>query len=429
MAATFPTADSGDTTTLYSRINARLLPFLLLCYLFAYLDRVNVGFAKLQMQTDLGFSDAAYGVGAGIFFIGYVLFELPSNLLLPRIGARRTFGRILVLWGITSACMMFVKSVPAFYAMRFLLGVFEAGFAPGMIFYLSRWYGPSRMARAIAMVFLAGPIGGIIGGPLSAGVMTALAHTGGLAGWQWMFLVEGLPCIVLGIATFLFLPNGPADATWLSAAEKRTLEAEVGVAAAHATSFRDVLKDRRVYGLALAYFCIIASIYAISFWLPAILKAQGVASLTTLGWYTSIPYVAAAVGMVYMGRRSDRVGERRFHCALPAAAAALLFAACALTGVHLAVSLVLLTLVTAALWMAYTVFWAIPPEYIKGPAAAGGIALINTIGLSGGFWGPAAIGWIKTATGSLQPAYFALAGISLLATLIVLTIRLPGTKR
>jgi nitrate/nitrite transporter NarK len=278
------------------------------------------------------------------------------------------------------------------------------------------------------MVFLAGPIGGIVGGPLSASVMSVLGGTAGLAGWQWMFLVEGLPCIVLGVATFLYLPDGPADAAWLSEAERRALEAEVGAAAAHATSFRDVLKDRRVYGLAFAYFCIIASIYAISFWLPAILKAQGVASLITLGWYTAIPYVAGAVGMVYMGRRSDRVGERRFHSAGPAAAAALLLAACAFAGIHLSISLTLLTLVTAALWMAYTVFWAIPSEYIKGPAAAGGIALINTIGLSGGFWGPAAIGWIKTATGSLQPALYALAGLPLLAAFLILAIRLPAAK-
>jgi sugar phosphate permease len=424
MAAILPIARSGDASALYKRINARLLPFLLICYLVAYLDRVNIGFAKLQMQTDLGFSDAAYGVGAGIFFIGYVLFELPSNLMLPRIGARKTFGRILVLWGVTSACTLFVRSVPAFYAMRFLLGVFEAGFAPGMIFYLSRWYGPSRMARAIAIVFLAGPIGGIVGGPVSAMIMSTLAGKAGLAGWQWMFLVEGLPCVLLGIATFLYLPDSPAHAAWLSDDERRYITAEAGAAEAHATTFGNVLRDRKVYVLAFAYFCIIASIYAISFWLPAILKEQGVSSLITLGWYTSIPYVAAAFGMVYMGRRSDRLGERRWHCAAPAGAAALLLAACAAASHHLTPSLALLTLVTMALWMAYTVFWAIPPEYIKGPAAAGGIALINTIGLSGGFWGPAAFGWIKTASGSLQPALLALAAAPLVAALLILAVKL-----
>ncbi|BDB24239.1 MFS transporter [Cupriavidus sp. TA19] len=417
-----------DASALYSKINWRLLPFLLICYLFAYLDRVNIGFAKLQMQSDLGFSDAAYGVGAGIFFLGYVLFEIPSNLLLPRVGARKTFSRILVLWGITSACMLFVRNVPMFYAMRFLLGIFEAGFAPGMIYYLSCWYGPQRMARAIAIVFLAGPIGGIVGGPVSAWLMTALAGHAGLAGWQWMFLVEGLPCVLLGILALRLVPDRPAQAAWLSDQERRLLEAELGHAAAHKHSFRAVAKDARVYVLALAYFCIIATIYAISFWLPTIIKAQGVADTVTLGWYSAVPYMAAAIGMYYMGRKSDRSGERRYHCALPALAAGALLAASILADGNLTVSLVLLTLATMGLWMAYTVFWAMPAEYIKGPAAAGGIALINTIGLSGGFWGPAIIGWAKTATGNLHLGVLLMACLPLLAAMIILANKLPAKQ-
>ena len=417
-----------DTSTLYNKINWRLLPFLLICYLFAYLDRVNIGFAKLQMQGDLGFSDAAYGVGAGIFFIGYVLFEIPSNLMLPRIGARKTFSRILVLWGITSACMLFVRNVPMFYAMRFLLGIFEAGFAPGMIYYLSCWYGPQRMARAIAIVFLAGPLGGIVGGPVSAWLITALSGTGGLAGWQWMFLVEGLPCILLGVLALYFVPNRPADAAWLTEQEKRLLANEIGSSAAHNHSFLAVARDVRVYVLALAYFCIIAAIYAISFWLPTFIKAQGVNDTVQLGWYSALPYVAAAFGMYYMGRRSDRVGERRFHSAVPATAGGLLLAASILVDGNLAASLVLLTLGTCALWMAYTVFWAMPSEYIKGPAAAGGIALINTIGLSGGFWGPAIIGWAKTATGNLHLGVLILAALPIIAALIILANKLPAKR-
>ncbi|MBP0630276.1 MULTISPECIES: MFS transporter [unclassified Cupriavidus] len=425
-----PTSSAvDDASALYRKINWRLLPFLLICYLFAYLDRVNVGFAKLQMQSDLGFSDAAYGVGAGIFFIGYVLFELPSNLMLPRVGARKTFSRILVLWGITSACMLFVRNVPMFYAMRFLLGVFEAGFAPGMIYYLSCWYGPQRMARAIAIVFLAGPIGGIVGGPVSAWLMTTLAGQAGLAGWQWMFLVEGLPCILLGVLALSLVPDRPAQAAWLSDQERRLLEAELSPAAAHKHSFKAVAKDVRVYVLALAYFCIIATIYAISFWLPTLIKAQGVEDTVQLGWYSAIPYVAAAFGMVYMGRRSDRLGERHFHCAVPALGAAVLLAASFATDGHLLVTLALLTLATMGLWMAYTVFWAMPAEYIKGPAAAGGIALINTIGLSGGFWGPAVIGWTKTATGSLYLGVLLMASLPLLAAIIVLANKLPAKRR
>ncbi|MGV2288843.1 MFS transporter [Trinickia sp. YCB016] len=419
-----PNVTGGDATAaLYNRINWRLLPFLLICYVFAYLDRVNVGFAKLQMQSHLGLSDAAYGVGAGIFFLGYVLFELPSNLLLPRVGAKKTFARILVLWGITSACMLFVRNVPAFYGMRFLLGVFEAGFAPGMIYYLSCWYGPAGMARAIAIVFVAGPLGGIAGGPLSAWLITVFDGTAGLAGWQWMFLAEGLPCIALGVLTLFVLPDQPQDARWLDEREKRLLAAELTEGAARSHSFKAVLRDGRIYVLALAYFCIIASIYAISFWLPTILKAQGVADTITLGWYSALPYLAAAIGMVAIGRRSDRLGERRYHCALPAIAAALLLAASVLSDGNLAVSLVLLTLATAGLWMAYTVFWAMPSEYIKGPAAAGGIALINTIGLSGGFWGPAIIGWTKAATGNLHLGFLVMACLPMLASVLILGVR------
>ncbi|MFT4066930.1 MFS transporter [Paraburkholderia sp.] len=421
MSAIYPSAAGNPASALFSKLNWRLLPFLIACYMFAYLDRVNVGFAKLQMQSDLGFSDAAYGVGAGIFFIGYVLFELPSNLMLPKIGARRTFSRILVLWGITSACMLFVRSVPAFYAMRFLLGVFEAGFAPGMIYYLSCWYGPARMARAIALVFVAGPLGGIVGGPVSAWLMTRLAGVGGLAGWQWMFVVEGLPCIVLGLLTLRVLPDRPADARWLGRAEQQLLEDETAPTPHHADSFKAVLKSPRVYALALAYFSIIFPIYAISFWLPTLLREQGVNDTLRLGWYTAIPYVAAAVCMYLAGRRSDRMGERRLHCAIPALGAALCLIATVLADGNLALALVALTLGTACLWMAYTVFWAIPSELVKGTAAAGGIALINTVGLSGGFWGPAVLGWTKGWTGSMHAGLFVMAASATVAALLILT--------
>lgn len=422
MSAIHPLTTGGDpASALYSKLNWRLLPFLVTCYMFAYLDRVNVGFAKLQMQTDLGFSDAAYGVGAGIFFIGYVLFELPSNLMLPRVGARRTFSRILVLWGITSACMLFVRSVPAFYGMRFLLGVFEAGFAPGMIYYLSCWYGPARMARAIALVFVAGPLGGIVGGPVSAWLMTRLSGAGGLAGWQWMFLVEGLPCIVLGLVTLRVLSDRPADAQWLNDDEKRLLERETAPTAHRADSFKAVLKSPRVYVLALAYFSIIFPIYAISFWLPTLLKEQGVSDTLRLGWYSAIPYVAAAVCMYLAGRRSDRLGERRYHCAIPALGAALCLIAAIFADGSPMLTLLSLTLGTACLWMAYTVFWAIPSQLVEGTAAAGGIALINTVGLSGGFWGPAVVGWTRAGTGSMHAGFLVMACAAALAAILILT--------
>lgn len=426
-----PTAPAPATNeaiaALYHKLNWRLLPLLFIGYVFAYLDRINVGFAKLQMQSDLGLSDAAYGAGAGIFFIGYVLFELPSTLMLPRIGARKTFSRILVLWGITSACMLFVRDVPTFYAMRFLLGVFEAGFAPGMIYYLSRWYGPNRMARAIAIVFIAGPMGGILGGPISAWLITTFAGVGGLAGWQWMFLIEGLPCVFLGVLMYVVLCDRPADAPWLNAAEKQLLETELGTASARSHSFRAVLRDPKLYVLASAYFCIIFSIYAMSFWLPAVIKALGVNDTQQLGWYAALPYVGAALGMYWIGRRSDRLGERRLHCAIPAATGAVLLILYPLAGGNLLVSMALLTLSISMMFMAYTVLWAMPSEHIKGEAAAGGIALINTIGLSGGFWGPAMIGWAKTATGSLDTGLIAVGCVFLCAAFVIIATK-PRTR-
>jgi D-galactonate transporter len=428
MSAILPTTAGDSTSALYNKLNWRLLPFLVTCYMFAYLDRVNVGFAKLQMQHDLGFSDAAYGVGAGIFFLGYVLFEVPSNLLLPKVGARRTFSRILVLWGITSACMLFVRNVPAFYAMRFLLGVFEAGFAPGMIYYLSCWYGPSRMARAIALVFVAGPLGGIVGGPVSAWLISTLSGVGGLAGWQWMFLVEGLPCIALGLLTLRVLSDRPADARWLTEDEKLLLDRDTTPSQHRADSFKAVLRSPRVYVLAIAYFSIIFPIYTISFWLPTLLKEQGVNDTIQLGWYAAIPYVAAAVGMNLAGRHSDKVGERRYHCAIPALAAAACLIAAIFTDGNLTLTLVALTFATACLWMAYTVFWAIPSQLIEGTAAAGGIALINTVGLLGGFWGPAVFGWTKTWTGNMHAGLLVMAGVSTAAAILILSGKLTLKK-
>lgn len=296
-----------------------------------------------------------------------------------------------------------------------------------MIYYLSCWYGPKRMARAIAIVFIAGPIGGIVGGPLSAWLITTFEGVGGLAGWQWMFLIEGLPCVFLGVLTYFILSNRPAEARWLSHEEKGLLASELGESTGRVYSFRAVLRDPKIYILASAYFCIIFSIYAMSFWLPAILKAQGVNDTMQLGWYAAIPYVAAACGMYWIGRRSDRVGERRYHCAVPAGIGAILLLLYPFADGNLTAALALLTLATAMMFMAYTVLWAMPSEHIKGEAAAGGIALINTIGLSGGFWGPAIIGWAKTATGSANLGIVIVGGVFLCAALVILSTK-PKTR-
>ncbi|CAB3786765.1 MFS transporter [Paraburkholderia fynbosensis] len=407
---------------LYRKLSWRLLPFLLLCYTFAYLDRVNIGFAKLQMQADLGFSDAVYGLGAGIFFLGYVLFEIPSNLLLPRIGARKTISRIMVLWGITSAAMLFVRNEPMFYAMRFLLGVFEAGFAPGMIFYLTYWYGRSRMAQVMAIVMLAGPIGGMFGGPLSTWVMTSFSGAHGLDGWQWMFLIEGLPCVILGVLALFVLDDRPADASWLSDDEKHLLASELDTSGSH-HSFAQVAKDPRVYLMAVPYFCFICGIYAVSFWLPSIIKAAGVKDTMQIGLYSSIPYLASAIAMTLIGRSSDRRGERRYHSAIPALMGSATLALATYFGDQLSVALTCITIATAMMWVAYTVFWAMPSEYLKGDAASGGIALINTLGLTGGFLSPTIIGWAQTVTGSLHAGLYVMVALLAIGALVLIAMR------
>lgn len=415
---------------LFKKISWRLLPFLTLCYVFAYLDRINIGFAKIQMQADIGLSDAAYGLGAGIFFLSYMLFEVPSNLLFPRLGARRTFSRIMILWGLTSAAMLFVTNANQFYALRFLLGVFEAGFAPGLIFYLTYWYPENRMARALTVIMLCGPIGGIVGAPLSTGLMTMLDNVGGLSGWQWMFLVEGLPCVILGLISLRLIVDRPSDAKWLSQDEKTYLAAQLQRSGNPESrkhhSFKQVISDPRVLLLSIAYFCIICGHYAVSFWLPTILKSTGVTSTMHIGFYAAIPYVAAIFTMIWWGRRSDRLGERRWHSASMLALAAVTLLVAALNGSSLVITLVSITIATAALWAAYTVFWAMPSDYMKGDSAAGGIALVNTIGAFGGFVSPTLIGYVKTLTGTMQSGLLAMVGVLAIGTVLLLVNRLPA---
>ncbi|MDF3861232.1 MFS transporter [Achromobacter denitrificans] len=423
-----PTTPGADPrlAPLYRKITWRLLPFLLLCYVFAYLDRINIGFAKLQMQQDVGISDAVYGLGAGIFFLGYVLFEVPSNLLLTRIGARRTISRIMVLWGLTSASMLFVQGEWSFYVLRFMLGVFEAGFAPGMIFYLTYWYSQSRMAGVMAVVMLAGPIGGIVGGPMSAWIMTAFSGAHGLDGWQWMFLLEGLPCVLLGVIAFRYLDDKPAEARWLDAEEKALLAADLDTRGAQQKhAFAQVLRDPAIYGMALTYFCLICGIYAVSFWLPTLLKIAGVQDTMEIGLYSAIPYLAAALFMLWFARSSDRMRERRWHTLVPALMAGVALCVATAAPTQFALSLTAITLATGFMWAAYTVFWAIPSQYLKGEAAAGGIALINSIGLLGGFLSPSIIGWSKEATGSLAGGLYVISALLVAGALLLLVNRPP----
>lgn len=413
-------ASAAEKNAVYRKISFRLLPFLLLLYTFAYLDRVNIGFAKLQMSADVGLSEAAYGLGAGLFFLGYALFEVPSNLLLEKIGTKKTIMRIMFLWGLTSASMMFVQNEMSFYILRTLLGVFEAGFAPGIIFYLTYWYSTKRMAGAMSIYMLAGPIGSMLGGPISALIMDNLNGWGGLAGWQWMFLVEGLPCVVLVYFVWKFLDDSPRDAKWLTTREKEILAADIATNSPNGPhSFRDALKDPKVYALAIGYFTLISGIYAVSFWLPTILKDNGIESTTQIGFLSAIPYAVAIIVMITLGRSSDRRGERKWHAVVPAMAAALGLLIAAFTSSNFTVSFLGIILATACLWGAYTVFWAMPAEHLQGTAAAGGIALINSIGLLGGFLSPYLIGLIKEATGSTQYGLVAMVALVLIGAVVL----------
>jgi MFS family permease len=410
---------------IYAKVTWRIVPFLFICYVVAYLDRVNIGFAKLQMQSELAISDAVYGFAAGVFFLGYVLFEIPSNLLLTRIGARKTLSPILILWGVTSIWMMFVRDASSFYIVRFFLGVFEAGFGPGMLFYLTLWYSSSRLAGVMAIVFLAGPVASFLGGPLSGWIMSDFHGRSGVSGWQWMFLAEGLPATLLGVLAFLTLKDSPQQATWLTENERNSLERDIGGRAqSKQRAFGDTLKSSPVYVLAVVCFCLISGIYTISFWLPSILKGAGVSSVMRVGLYSAVPYAAAAVGMVWFSRWSDRHGQRRLHVVGLVLASALSLTIAAQTVDHLWLVLTSLSLATCFLWAGLSIFWAIPAELLRGPAAAGGIALINSIGVLGGFASPTLIGYVKALTGSLQGGFWAIVAILVAGALLLLGSRL-----
>jgi MFS family permease len=426
-ARTPRTREEREEAEVYRRVGRRLLPFLLLCYTFAYLDRVNIGFAKLHMQDDIGLSEAAFGLGAGLFFLAYALLEVPSNLLMERIGAKRTITRIMVLWGLTSAAMALVQDATTFYVLRVMLGVFEAGFAPGIILYLTYWYPARRMAAAMGVYMLAGPVGSILGSGMSALIITSFDGLGGLAGWQWMFIVEGLPCVVLGYLFWRSMADRPQEAAWLSAREKEVVLAAVARGRTRTThGLGAALRDSRIYVMSLAYFGMMCGIYAISFWLPTVLQENGVEGTLTIGLLTAVPYVFAIAAMLVLSRTSDRFGDRRWHTIVPTAVAGAALLVAALYGHAFALSFGALIVATAAVWAAYTVFWAVPAEHFGGTAAAGGIALINTVGILGGFVSPYLIGLVKDVTGSTQIGLLAMVGLLAMATGALFLLRRPA---
>ncbi len=420
------------------KIMRRLIPFLILCYFVAYLDRVNVGFAKLHMNESLGLSEAAYGLGAGLFFIGYFFFEVPSNILLERFGARRWIARIMISWGIVSAAFAFIPSMSAasglsnesiFYSLRLLLGACEAGFFPGIIFYLTLWFPAAYRARVISLFMLAIPISSIIGSPIS-GLLLNLSGLG-LQGWQWLFVCEALPSILVGFGVLIFLIDFPREASWLSADEikwiQNTLELErQQKEAVEHISMLQALTDLRILACALVYFCLNAASYGIAFFLPTIIKAFGVTDTQT-GLIAALPFVFGAIGMVLLGRHSDRTGERKVHVA-----AALTLAAVGIGVAGLVSSPVLIVALLCAAQIGVSsvppMFWPMPASILTGASAAAGIAAINSLGNLSGFAGPFAMGYLKDATGGFTAGLLLLAAMGLLGAAVALRLRIDPMR-
>jgi MFS transporter, ACS family, tartrate transporter len=403
-----------------AKVTGRLVPFLIVCYFVAYLDRVNVGFAALTMNQDLGLSQTAFGFGAGIFFIAYFLFEVPSNLLLERFGARKWIARIMLSWGILSGLMAFIPAIGratglgneySFYLVRVLLGAAEAGFFPGIIFYLTLWFPTEYRARIVGYFMAAIPLSTVIGAPISG--MLLYLHGGlGLAGWQWLFIIEALPALVLGFVVFAYLTDKPADATWLEPEERTALQnlldAERRAKEAHQHfSLKEALLHPRVFGFGLIYLGIVTSLYGIGFWMPQIIKAFGLTNLQT-GFVTAIPFLAGTIAMVILSRHSDRTMERVWHVAGPAFVGGAGFLWSAYTSDPF-MGMVALTIASIGIFSALPIFWTLPTAILTGTAAAGGIAFINSVGNLGGFAGPYAIGWVKDATGSYASGMVVLA--------------------
>ena len=416
----------------YSKVTRRLIPFLFVCYVLAYVDRVNVGFAKLQMQQDLGMSDAIYGLGAGVFFIGYFFFEVPANMILQKLGARLWLGPIMIVWGVVSAATMFVQGPRSFYALRFLLGVVESGFFPGVILYLTYWYPRKHRAKMVAGFMAANPVSGVLAGPISGWILANLVDAGGLRAWQWLFILEGVPSVLAGAVTLFFLVDNPIKAKWLAPEERellhRRLEEEEETKRREGESrhrLADAFKSGKVWLLALIYFGVVMGNYGLWFWLPQVIKDTLTADPWRIGLITIIPWGTAAVVMVLYGHHSDATGERRWHLSLALLFGAVAFSLSALPGISGVVGLAALTCSAVAVMCGQSLFWALPTAMLSGSAAAAGIAWINSLGNLAGYVSPHLIGVVRDSTGSMTLALVTLSASMLMSALLVLAIARP----
>lgn len=412
-----------------ARVTWRLVPLLIAAYLIAYLDRVNVSFAAIKMNADLGLSAAAYGFGAGIFFITYTIFEIPSNIILEKVGARRWIARIMLTWGLISGAMAFATGETSFYILRALLGVAEAGFFPGVVFYLSLWFPAQYRARIASYFMVAIPLSTVIGAPLS-GLILGMDGTLGFTGWQWLFIIEAAPAVVLSAVVLFFLTDRPAEAEWLDPGQRRWLQARMDAeknefAGSHHHSIGSALKSPRVLALGLVCFGAVVTNYGVSFFLPQIISGFGLSTLAT-GFVAALPYVVGAVGMVWWARRSDAHGERKIHTAIAIAVAVVSLAVSTLLPDPV-LKMAAISIAGFGMFAYLGPFWAIPSTFLRGPALAAGIAAINSIANVAGFAGPYIVGYVKTLTGSFEGGLLGVAGLGGIAIVILLCLSIERT--
>ena len=428
-------ADTADTAiatgedprvdAVYGKIARRLIPFLFLGWILAWMDRVNIGYAKLTMLEDLAFSQAVYGLGAGVFFLGYFFFEVPSNLLLEKIGARKTIARIMIGWGTVSAMQMFVTTPMQFYILRFLLGAFEAGFYPGVILFLTYWFPTKRRAKAFGQFMAASAVAGVIGGPFAGLILNTMDGVADLQGWQWLFLIEGVPSVVVGVIAFFYLTDRPAQANWLTEEERELVKVdlarnfEAGGSREH--SFLAALRDARIWLLISIFFCIIAANSALTYWGPTIINDLGVEDPLMIGLISAVPYIAGAIGMVMNGRHSDKTNEVRWHVGGAALFGAVSLALVGALANSPLLALIALTCATVGTMSAIPVFWQLPDRFVAGTAIAGCVALINSIANLAGVGAPWVLGIAKDVTGELAIGLYLIAAVEAMTLVLILT--------